>query len=754
MPPTPDYLKSFQSPKSADSFASSDRLSTPYATAGGERTYFSSGNLGGNDLSRSASLRSNKASAGLSGRFSPNMKSPLSSGFSGRHRSASPNMRGRSSPQAYSTSSDSSSDDLSDESNYPSARRADVDHRPTAQRPRDEPRRSSHHHVRAEEDQSLHGNVTPSGRTSTRDANVSSETNNNLEQEANSQPSSRKASDAEGPEGFLKHRMRRDAERGNLPASPLRATTPPSFQNQRPLEKSRSWQEKYGSREDGNNQRKFEKPSEPDIQKDHPMYATEHSSFSFVPPSHPLFDAFLNHSKAPWISFRTSSYLPVISNLSSERYSGAQIFHDAQKHWGPAQLLSMIDKCTGADFHKTNSFAHPVNNGNVPASPMRSPSADNINTKFSPSNWHGQFTGSGEHIWGTSPPKVQPQEPSNTKGNPQPSLPDRLTDHSRTSQMPPPAKMPIPAKVPGQAKFSHEEWEHHFKEPTFAFPPPPPPLPRIGTPKRSKAPRNASMNQKRPVVPKPASVSAAIYDSEEEKSLNVPGSVVESELSQSSGSGSAMDIDPIPTPPKPEIPLDGLTNTKSNSVHRSGGPSTTPHKTESPRMDSDSQHLNFGNLKKVAPLIPNASGLNDLEDLNSTLPFESRPSNHPIKPFTPRRLELPNPPKAPTALETVTQSSWEYYIAHMRAYMLEWTTFNTQMLAHFMTRQAEIEKQLEHDWMSAIGEGGYARYMRGVEEDFRVREHWDVSWEKHRDCMKGLGVMREKAAKGRLDVNV
>lgn len=55
---------------------------------------------------------------------------------------------------------------------------------------------------------------------------------------------------------------------------------------------------------------------------------------------------------------------------------------------------------------------------------------------------------------------------------------------------------------------------------------------------------------------------------------------------------------------------------------------------------------------------------------------------------------------------------------------------------------------MKPDWMSAVGDGndkwGYKKYMQGVEEDVRVREHWDVSWERHRECVKGLGLMRER----------
>ena len=84
----------------------------------------------------------------------------------------------------------------------------------------------------------------------------------------------------------------------------------------------------------------------------------------------------------------------------------------------------------------------------------------------------------------------------------------------------------------------------------------------------------------------------------------------------------------------------------------------------------------------------------------------------------------------------------------MGSYMFEWNLFNQKMLDHFVGRQASVEDVLKPNWMSAVGEGterwGYKKYMQDVQEDFRVREHWDVSWEKHRECMKGLGGVRER----------
>lgn len=87
-------------------------------------------------------------------------------------------------------------------------------------------------------------------------------------------------------------------------------------------------------------------------------------------------------------------------------------------------------------------------------------------------------------------------------------------------------------------------------------------------------------------------------------------------------------------------------------------------------------------------------------------------------------------------------------MAMMRSYMTGWNVFNAQMLAHFNERQASSESASAADWINAVGAGtekwGYGKYMQGVEEDFTVRTHWDVSWEKHRECMRALGGVRER----------
>ena len=263
------------------------------------------------------------------------------------------------------------------------------------------------------------------------------------------------------------------------------------------------------------------------------------------------------------------------------------------------------------------------------------------------------------------------------------------------------------------------------------------------------------MNQKRPAIPKPASVSAPIDDSGEDAG----SSALESERG-SSGNGSAMDIDPASTPPvdlhrksdldgPPKVRAGRKSSEETPVSPLTQAPPRAPPKV--PLQDTGPSHLNLGNLKSVEPLAPSGAGLKDLADISTTLPFESQPSYEPIVPIAPTNLDLPRPPKAPNPPEPLNTASWHIYCTTMQPYMNEWSTFNKRMLAHFNARQDEVDT-LGSSWIGGRGVEGYAKYMRGVEEDFRVRAHWEVSWEKHRECMRTLGIVREKAIKGGLSV--
>ena len=760
-PPTPNLPRSYRPPSDGvDPFGNSDRISTPYATSGGEKTYFSSTGIG-----RSASTRSNDTSAKSSGGFPPHVASPLSPGTNGRRRSASPNMKIPNPQRSYSTSSSSAGEsDSSDEgiSRKQYARRASADHhRPTVPLPAQDHRRPSYQHLRPE-DVDLGEKYSQSKYSSVRDPREKSGSNGIPKQYANSQPGSRNRSpSSDTPGGFFQHRMKRDAERANRPATPLQTAS--SCNNEgpgRPLEKSKSWQEKYGSMEGGNNQRAFDPPTSGDTKETRPMYESpEYNSFPSTPP---CFDWVNIESpdkhKRPRTSSASWPYWAIPSSIKPNKQVEPQSTQ-AQSPWNQQNLLNMMRK---ANFNALNSFNCKINNDTSSTSTLKSPSVENINTNFSPSGFAGKFTGNGDEYPGStsgyrsngraSPPKGRGPTQGPPRGHPI-STSSTHEGQNGTTKMPPPPSIPIRPPSPGQAKFPAEEWQQHFKEPHWAFPTPqqPVPSPRIRDPKRPKTPRSASTVQKRSGGPKPATVFNGTDDSADDGPPNGAAGVVESDLSQSSGSGSAMDIDPTFTPPSDQKPQheQRTVNTDTENVPQPTSASKQPRSEVPSKLDTD---LNLGTLKNVAPIAPNNSGLKNLDDLNTTLPFESRPSNLPARPLTPQRLLLPHPPKAPSIPGKLTQSSFEYYIIYMRAYMVEWNVFNKKMLAHFNTRQEEVEHKLGNDWIGAIGEEGYAKYMRGVEEDFRVREHWNVSWEKHKGFMEGLGQVRESAVTGKLTV--
>ncbi|MCJ1380919.1 hypothetical protein MMC17_004028 [Xylographa soralifera] len=744
----PQSSRPFMSPQDPnDPFANSDRKSTPYATTGGERTYFSS-----EGINRSASSNTNLRNGWPSG-YTPG-NTPLSTPGSGRHRSASPNIRSPNRERSVSSESSYSSE----EEVHPHARRASSDTRPVDPRGSDGHRRPENPSVKVEDGDGLR----PKQR-STWNSQATKPAPALHRDYSASQPGSRRGSGGSDEEGLFQHRAKHAERAQQLPKSPLHATAPWSYQNfekpfDKPLEKSKSWQEKFGSKEDGNNQRQFERPS-PGRSKDAPpMYDFSDSNFPFTSL---LLDVDCNGMTSSPLKRKTSwPHWAVSSNVMPRKHFRPQTSQNRSFQWEKEDLFAMLDPY--ADSFLRNSF-HFASDRSSSTSPLKTQSAENINTNFSPSDWHGKFNGDGEdYLSATSNGSVPRGRTSPTKGRPTAfrerpkiAVPTQSAHGNSSAQMPPPPPptIPVPPRAPDPAKFSTEKWHQTFREPNWAFPPPPPiQSPRPGNPKRPKTPRKMSTAIKRPTVPKPTSVTPAIDGDDEGDASNEASSALGSEADHTNGD-SPMDIDPAVTPPPSQPPQSPLTSRSDTYVDpiahiiRSAiPPDLSAHNAEAL---NDGAHLNLNDLRTAAPFAPSQDGLKNLDDLKTNLPFSSSASAIPGQSSDPQQLLLPNPPKAPTVPDHVNQSTWEPYIAYMRAYMVEWSHFNTKMINHFSTRQEEVETKLGNDWMSSVGEEGYAKYMKGVGEDFRVREHWDVSWEKHRECMRGLGRVRELAVKAK-----
>jgi hypothetical protein len=201
--------------------------------------------------------------------------------------------------------------------------------------------------------------------------------------------------------------------------------------------------------------------------------------------------------------------------------------------------------------------------------------------------------------------------------------------------------------------------------------------------------------------------------------------------------------------------------------------------------------FDLNNMNNVAPFAAtNSSGIGDLGDIHANLPFESQSSNqngirHSAQP---RKHPLPNPPKRPrqptpapvhpgSQQKVLSRKAWDRYVSEFHTYMREWNDFSRRILQHFNTRQEAVETGLSPGWINAVGDsnrividsedgrpepgmptdqdnsddslvpgraaGGFAAYFRAVEEDFRVRYHWNCACELHRDCLLELNGLRE-----------
>lgn len=215
-------------------------------------------------------------------------------------------------------------------------------------------------------------------------------------------------------------------------------------------------------------------------------------------------------------------------------------------------------------------------------------------------------------------------------------------------------------------------------------------------------------------------------------------------------------------------------------------PKPSPNDSRAKHSKAENSMFNMNNLGKTDPFTnTNSTGINNLQDIHATLPFESRTkSSSTIHNIRPRDLDCPNPPKRPrlppllpistgSTQLTLTRTSWNRYVAEMNTYMREWNEFNGKMLGHFNARHEAVKTGLAPGWIGAVGDstrlnlnqldvqddrsdrddgdvlvpgsakGGYSAYLRGLEEDVKVRKHWEVACELHQECIMELGQIRE-----------
>lgn len=736
MPPPPGHRKAesfgaFKPYAGSDvHMNNSDRISTPYATAGGERTYFSSHGLG-RPTSSERRGSAERYDTDPQSRDTSHGRVP-STPTERQHHSASPKMRTpqRQVPVSSSSSSTSSSDEGQRFAGRPFGTR-----RKPLRKPAEAQRRP---------------NLKPTVRVDTApDAGAGHAAPYNrwadgkVNQQVPEHPSK-----PDQPEGFLQHRLKRDSLRMDPGQRRGSATHVPAStaQTQHPLHRPKSWHENYGPAKNDQNMKSESRPLKEGQADKEPMYENPRYSPSPSTPKRKWSDQWpFTSSKTSGKSSERPPYWAIPSSLPPLRQSRSQ--EASEEHENPTSTSNFANRTSSddADLTPKSSFKFPSYDAKKPFDgkpPLRSHSSESISTNFSPSHWNGKFTSGNEYI---APPTSSRSDFPNGRVNaktaqamPPPPRQDgtQISSSAPTTALPPHSAQGPPP--PNPITRSKEEWTQYFKPQTFAYPPPKSSSPVRGTSrKRAKTPRKVPIKR-----PQPASVANAVDDA----TIDTEAPSVESLSSRTSGDESAMDIDSVITP----------TPVHSNAEHKSSaksdrtvtGERPTPRAPPIPprvngRSTGPPEPIYVSDLKNVAPFAPNEKGLQGLGDLTSTLPFESRPSGKPPVVIKPQLLELPHPPKAPAP---PPQNPWLRYIAQMKAYMLEWNEYNSKMLAHFTERQSNIGNTLTGDWMSSQGSQGYLQYMQGVEEDFRVREHWDVSWEKHRECMKILGSVRSSHA--------
>ncbi|KAL8628419.1 hypothetical protein Q9189_005879 [Teloschistes chrysophthalmus] len=749
----PDPIKSWRTQQGTtdDPFTSSERISTPYATSGGEKTYFTS-----SELPRSANSRERPSSNDYYD-SEPMEEKDSQSKHAGAtsqrgHRSASPKFRHNRPVSISSTSSSSSSDESlreGVEQLYTSAGSAQTAHNRTQTghlRPNYKPFLGAD---AMEEDHGLH----PRSRSDAADSPMRF---------------------AQGPvdgsqtEGFMEHRMKHEAERtqgtNNPVASPPQSNGSDRSQ-QRPLHRPKSWHERYGA--NGRNQAEDHsgRPATGDQSAKASMYDENGFDPYFFTPSPRTWSQQwpFGGSKPSKAAGYPKMSIPGWAIPSSIPPSKPYATEGNQATFSKSRpsILDLMSEDADMSFQRSFTFPNSADGQRAHAPPLRSHSSDTISVNFSPSDWNGKFTAKpGESF---EPPSMRAPaargRTSPTKRRAPPVQPASSTARSEmlngNTDMGPP---PVPADR--NTEYSPDKWAPYFKPGTLNWPPPPPPAgtnTRGISKKRPKTPsrRGSRPISKRPAVPKSANVAAHVGDASDES----PSSTSAEISRQTSGSGSAMDLDTSLSPPST---VKQTTPHKSPSVtdakEATPRPPIPPRPTAPPQVHPPQQdsHFNLENLRNVAPFAPNQEGIADLNDLNTSLPFESKastsaaqpsdPHNQEHQPLKPRDLHIPPAPKPPTPPPSqgppLTQAQWTHYLNGIRAYMFEWNAYNHTMLSHFNERQSHVDANMKLEWWGAVGEEGFLRHVAGVEEDSRVREHWDRAWVAHRECLKALGEVR------------
>ncbi|RAL16755.1 DnaJ domain protein [Aspergillus homomorphus CBS 101889] len=406
-----------------------------------------------------------------------------------------------------------------------------------------------------------------------------------------------------------------------------------------------------------------------------------------------------------------------------------------------------------------NSQQGPGQSSGLPNRSFKSSSHEHMRSTFSAENWDGAA------FFNSTSQNTDERGRSATR-----EATDRTGHSADASNTEKPNPEPEPQPAPfAQFGFPADQWTEMFKNMSFE--------PKNGggqqtqtaSTQRQRSPRKPRAATKTRPVPQPATVTTEA--DEVPTTLNGETSIPDTAKAGNTGV-EAMDIDDMPLRTTTEKPDE--TKKTDETV-----PATKPASHEA-QKEENAKNFNLEDLSKTVPLTQNTNGgIEDLQDIHVTLPFESR-ADFPkttTRDARPRRLNLPRPPKRPNVPEMiplsagsrqlgVPRAAWERYVAEMTVYMSEWNAFNRRMIQHFSARQDAIETGMSPNWIGAIGDaaqvkldpedpgngdamvagsakGGYNAYKLALDQDLEVEKHWEVARELHRDCISKLGELRE-----------
>lgn len=157
------------------------------------------------------------------------------------------------------------------------------------------------------------------------------------------------------------------------------------------------------------------------------------------------------------------------------------------------------------------------------------------------------------------------------------------------------------------------------------------------------------------------------------------------------------------------------------------------------------------NLDDLASTLNSTSnGLEGMQNLSSTLPFQSKASSiHPTKPPTPQFFLIPQIPTAPAPPPKLTTQSWKNYCAATANYLTAFHAFNRDLHVHFRESLMHEDKFVSicPDALEAVGSAGEVNlesYRKNVKADETIRETWSVANERHAEALEVFAGVKEK----------